>query len=329
MWHQGYLELQNSDLCARVGANKLAEKSVFIFWSCENFCDNPNHFSWKKRNPKDAQPTLPAPPPPPAFTCVKEGTFPDPQSDKNYYRCVRKNGELIQEPVYTCAHGYFFKQTCSPETQTPTLQWGVERTRVKALWDANFTGQGVIVGHIDSGVRHTHVILRDNWLGNVSPHGWFDPRLHSETPYASGSHGTHTLGSAVGANGYGVSPGSLWSSCIACYGSDGCPEVSLKMCGEFMLCPTDPQGGNKDCSKAPQLVTNSWGGGQALRFYDSVIAAWRAADIIPIFAAGNDGPDCRTISSPGDHEDVITVGAIQQNVDDPLAPFSSVGPQIR
>jgi len=58
-------------------------------------------------------------------------------------------------------------------------------------------------------------------------------------------------------------------------------------------------------------------------FFDDVIAAWHAAGVVPVFAAGNSGPDCRTIGSPGDG-DVIGVGSTTS--DDTKSSFSSVGP---
>lgn len=55
-----------------------------------------------------------------------------------------------------------------------------------------------------------------------------------------------------------------------------------------MICPTDAQGNNADCSKAPHIVSNSWGGGQGETWFNDVIKAWNAAGIIGFFAIGND-----------------------------------------
>jgi subtilisin family serine protease len=60
------------------------------------------------------------------------------------------------------------------------------------------TGQGVTVSHIDSGARVTHSALRANFLGT---YGWYDPQNKTKFPYDLHSHGTHTLATAVGANG--------------------------------------------------------------------------------------------------------------------------------
>jgi len=63
----------------------------------------------------------------------------------------------------------------------------------------------------------------------------------------------------VGTGGIGVAPGAKWIACKGCAGS-GCAESDLKACGQWVICPTNSQGNNPDCSKAPVVVNNSWGG---------------------------------------------------------------------
>ncbi len=91
----------------------------------------------------------------------------------------------------------------------------------------------------------------------------------------------------VGSNGIGVAPGAKWIACKAC--SYSCSQSNFIACGQWVLCPTLPNGTNPDCSKAPQVVTNSWGYDRGDTFYVSVIDAWVAAGIIPVFALGNNG----------------------------------------
>lgn len=93
-----------------------------------------------------------------------------------------------------------------------------------------------------------------------------------------------------------------------------------------MTCPTTATGASKDCTKAPQIVSNSWGGGQDDSFYASTIKAWRSAGIIPVSANGNEGLAWKTANSPGDDANVIAVGAT--TLTDGLASFSSKGPSM-
>ncbi|ODM88515.1 Serine protease AprX [Orchesella cincta] len=76
----------------------------------------------------------------------------------------------------------------------------------------------------------------------------------------------------------------------------------------------------------PQPRQQLLGGGQGATFYNDVIKAWRAANIVPIFAQGNAGPSCATANSPGDSSSVIGVGATTSA--DGIASFSSLGPAV-
>lgn len=203
---------------------------------------------------------------------------------------------------------------------TSTAGWGQTKIGAPSLWASGNSGQNVVVATIDSGVRGTHEALRNNFRGN---YGWYDSVSLATTPYDNNGHGTHTMGSIVGANGIGVAPGATWMACKGCTATS-CPQSNLLACAQFILCPTDPSGNNRDCSKAPHVVSNSWGGGRGLTYFQSAINAWSAAGIIPVFANGNSGPNCSSDVSPGDAANVIAVGA--SDVNDALGSFSSRGP---
>ncbi|RLN43673.1 hypothetical protein BBJ28_00003997 [Nothophytophthora sp. Chile5] len=205
----------------------------------------------------------------------------------------------------------------------PAPEWGVQRVQASSVWSTGNTGSGVVVASIDTGVMFTHEALKANFR---KTYGWFDPEKKATEPYDSHGHGTHTMGTIAGSKGVGVAPGATWISCKGCR-TDGCPESDLLACAQFLTCPTDTQGRNKDCSQAPHVVSNSWGGGQGDAFYQDAVDAWIDAGIIPIFANGNKGPGCGTVSSPGDYANVIAVGATDSS--DQLASFSSKGPAVK
>ena len=126
--------------------------------------------------------------------------------------------------------------------------------------------------------------------------------------------------------GIGVAPGSKWMACKGC-STEICTIPALIKCGQFVLCPTLPDGSRPNCSKAPHIVNNSWGGGRGITMYHGVIDAWTVAGIIPLFSNGNTGfpgTSCNTANSPADHPDVIAVGSTTST--DALSDFSSVGP---
>lgn len=129
------------------------------------------------------------------------------------------------------------------------------------------------------------------------------------------SIGSHNLGVAVGAaNGIGVAPGATWVCCRGLNDQGSGTEANLISCGQFII----------TANPKPTVVSNSWGGGQGSTWFNDVINAWRAADIIPVFAAGSGGGTCGSIGSPGDQPGTVTAGATTNT--DAIASFSSRGP---
>jgi subtilisin family serine protease len=212
------------------------------------------------------------------------------------------------------------------QNKTDKVEWGISIISADKVWadaDNGNRGANVIVANIDTGVRGTHESLKDSFLGGT--HSWYDPYDKSDFPKDTNGHGTHTMGSICGTKGVGVAPEAKWMACRGCSTSQ-CTERALTACGQYITCPTDVNGKNKDCTKAPHVVSNSWGGGQGDKWYQKVTDAWNAAGILTVFAMGNSGSRCRTANSPGDYDDVIGVGAT--TISDGLASFSSVGPTV-
>lgn len=209
-------------------------------------------------------------------------------------------------------------------TTDPEVQWGIDAISAPAAWLLfnGTSGSGITVANIDTGVRYTHQILIDTYKNDN--HSWYDPYNQTEIPADYHGHGTHTMGTIVGRNGYGVAPQASWIACKGLYDDNFGSGLNLLACGQFMVCPTTFDGLNADCSKTPHIVSNSWGTSVgASTYYDGLIAAWHAAGIIPVFSLGNSGTNCGTARSPGDRN-VIGVGST--TILDQLSVFSSVGP---
>ncbi len=226
-------------------------------------------------------------------------------------------------------------QEISPSGGIQAVEWGVDLINAPDVWATGNTGEGVVVANIDTGVRYTHMALRNQYRGSLGggsydhDYSWWDPDGALAAPTDTNGHGTHTMGTMVGddggANQIGVAPGAQW---IAAQGCDSvfCTDFDLISSAEWIACPTRVDGSDPDCTKAPDIVNNSWGGSGGDSWYQSYVDAWAAAGILPVFSAGNSGPSCNTVGSPGDYRNVMGIGAT--NISDTLASFSSKGPGV-
>ncbi|MCP2329189.1 subtilisin family serine protease [Hamadaea flava] len=217
---------------------------------------------------------------------------------------------------------------------TQAVEWGIDRIRAPQVWsEYGTTGEGVVVANIDSGVQFDHPALAAAYRGTLGAgryshdYNWYDPAgiCPTAAPCDNAGHGTHTMGTMVGAGGIGVAPGAKWIAAKGCE-TDSCSESSLLLAGQWILAPTDSTGANPRPDLAPNIVNNSWGGGQNDLWYADMIAAWRAAGIFPVFSAGNSGPACGTANSPGDNADAYAVGSFTSA--NTISSFSSRGPSV-
>ncbi len=201
--------------------------------------------------------------------------------------------------------------------------WNISKIKADSVWiQLGYTGNGIIIGNLDTGVDPNHPALQ----GKVLSQYWRDCVNNQSNPYDDNGHGTHTTGTSVGgdgtgpfANDIGVAPGAKVINCKAFSASGSGQNSWITCCVQHF-----------DSVKAIlgvdiKAVNNSWGGtGGNTWLWNALWNGWRAKGIIPVFAAGNSGPSSGTVSSPGDYPLVIAVGAT--NSSDQVASFSSRGP---
>jgi subtilisin family serine protease len=221
------------------------------------------------------------------------------------------------------------------------VEWNITQVKAPDVWALGYTGQGVVVAEIDTGTQYDHPALVNQYRGNNGDgtfnhnYNWYDPYFQcpdgGQTPCDGAQHGTHVMGTMVGddggANQIGMAPGAKW---ISCKGGDAVSGYlltnELLTCAQWILAPWDLNGENPDPDMRPNVVNNSWGGGQNDYFFTGAIAAWRAAGIFPAFSAGNEGPVCSTTGSPGDNWHSFATGASDSSNN--IATFSSRGPAL-
>jgi hypothetical protein len=230
-------------------------------------------------------------------------------------------------------------ERCNPTQPGNPICWNVHQIGADRVWqDFGVTGQGIVVANIDTGVRYDHPGLAAQYRGALAGGGfdhnysWCDPLGKHLAPIDENGHGTHTMGTIVAAGGddlpaVGVAPGARWIAAQGC-NSYTCSEADLINAAQWILAPTRLDGGEPRPDLRPLIVNNSWAGAGGSDWYAGYTAAWRAAGIFPVFAAGNAGGGisqiCGSIDSPGDYPDVVAVGATDQN--DTIAGFSLLGP---
>ncbi len=215
------------------------------------------------------------------------------------------------------------------------VEWGIARIRADQAWaDFGITGETIIVANIDSGVQFDHPALVGQYRGTLGPdlydhnYNWFDPSnicSPAGVPCDNNDHGTHTMGTIVGAEGenqIGVAPGAKWIAAKGCE-TNTCSDSALLASGEWIVAPTDLAGENPRPDLRPHVVNNSWGGPGGDAYYQEVVDAWIAAGIFPSISSGNSGPSCNTVGSPGDYLNSYAVGSF--DVNDNIASTSSRG----
>jgi len=234
-----------------------------------------------------------------------------------------------------------------PGSRTPEI--GLTAVRAPEVWALGYTGEGMLVSTLDTGVDGSHPALASRWRGVADPRyaghpdwAFFDPVTSWTFPQDSGTHGTHTMGTVCGGapgDEVGVAPGAQWIHAAVI------DRVSLvQTCTDSILAfqwLIDPDGNPSTNWDVPTVCSNSWGiaTSHSIPPYStpcddsfwSYLDACEAAGIVILFSAGNEGPGAETLRRPGDRatDDYTTcsVGGIDANTPGwPMYTSSSRGP---
>ncbi len=248
----------------------------------------------------------------------------------------------------------------SPRTENTvddqtSIEWNISLVQAPEVWSNGVAGQGIVVGGQDTGYDWHHPALKEQyrgWDGLQADHdyNWHDA-IHESTangaanvtcgydssqPCDDHGHGTHTMGTMVGDDGQGnqigMAPEAQWIACRNMKNGVGTPATYAE-CYEWFIAPY-PLGGDPmrdgDPAKAPHVINNSWSCPESEGCTDpdilkTVVENVRAAGIITVHSAGNDGPACSTIGDAAAVYDAsFSVAATSSN--DFVANFSGRGP---
>lgn len=202
------------------------------------------------------------------------------------------------------------------------------------VWSLGYTGQGVTLAFMDSGVDMNHPDIAPRWRGG--PNSWFDPNdEHPLFPYDNSGHGTEVTGLALGGNNsgayIGVAPDAQWIG-VKIFADDGNSSSSVIHQGfQWLLDPDN----NPETDDAPDIVNNAWSFASAVNVCDATvkefqpdIQALQAAGISVLFAAGNTGPDVSTSVPPANYPESFAVGSVgvTGGSDTSVSSYSARGP---
>jgi subtilisin family serine protease len=229
----------------------------------------------------------------------------------------------------------------APAAAVPdTIEPGINYVHAPQAWSMGYTGTGIVVGSIDTGVQYDHSALVRQYRGNLGGgnfdhnYNWFDTRKDAprqDIPYDDDGHGTHTTGTILGedatqTNQIGVAPGAKWIAAKVFPGGGSSSNEEITTAEDFMLAPWDLNQENRRPDLRPHVVGNSWGDDECWNT-DSwfITQAWIDAGVMPSFSSGNSGPSPGSVGSPSAYPFLIATGALSVS-SNTLAGFTGRGP---
>ncbi|PIG98680.1 S8 family peptidase [Deinococcus sp. UR1] len=205
----------------------------------------------------------------------------------------------------------------SAAAAAPGEAWHLAKIGAPQAWAAGFKGQGVRIGHLDSGIDASHPQLN----GKVAAFAEFNgegERVNGAATRDTTNHGTHTAGLLVG-DTVGVAPSAKVISALVLPNNEGTfAQVIAGM--QYVLDPDN----NADTDDGADIVNMSLGIPGTFDEFIVPVQNMIKAGVVPMFAIGNFGPTSASTGSPGNLPDAIGVGAVDRNGQ--VASFSSRGP---
>ena len=232
-----------------------------------------------------------------------------------------------------------------PADPTREITSNVTQVNANQVWNLGYTGQGIVVAVIDTGVNYNHLDLADHlWDGGINfPHHGYDVYNNDNDPMDDHSHGTHCAGTVCGDGSAGSQTGMAPDAtlmCVKCLGANG-------------------RGSDTDVINGMQwavdhgcdVISMSLGGhghsGASQTISRNACVNVLAAGVIASIAAGNEGDqlsqypvpdniglpggcpppylDPEQEQNPGGLSCSVCVGAVDSN--DQAASFTSHGPR--
>lgn len=221
-------------------------------------------------------------------------------------------------------------------------EWNIELIKAPEVWQQGYTGQGIVIANMDTGVDVEHPALASRWRGGN--HSWFDPtdplwdpndpdwisghNYAFAPPHDPIGHGTRAMGLIVAGDetgtALGVAPGATWIAVKIFDAAGNAYNSDIHLGFQWLL---DPDG-DPDTDDAPDVLSNSWGFEEFPNYcideFELDIQALKTAGIAVVHSAGNRGQNGPYSSvSPANNASSYAIGAVDSNAS--VALFSSRG----
>lgn len=189
-----------------------------------------------------------------------------------------------------------FDEDSKPADNTREMTQNITQVRANEVWNFGYTGEGVIVAVVDSGVNYNHLDLADHlWDGGTEfpNHGW-DFVNNDNDPMDDNGHGTHCAGTVCGDGTAGSQTGMA-------------PDASLMI---VKCLNSAGRGSTSNCVNSMQwavehgcdIISMSLGAATSdvstRTLYRNTCVAVLDAGVVASIAAGNDGDDLDTYPIP-------------------------------
>ena len=252
--------------------------------------------------------------------------------------------------IYHCENTVLPPTTNNVAVQPNEITRGIAQNiliiNADKVWELGYTGEGVIVGHLDTGANYNHHDLQGRmWDGGEEfPHHGYDVYEQNNDPMDTWGHGTHVAGTICGTGAAGTQTGAAPGATlmeVKVFADE--PDVESN---EFILC----EGMQFAMEHGAQVLNMSLGmsgdNQQYRRMMREGCDSMLAAGIVVVSTSGNMGqfqsfipipynagapgtcpspwihPDQAV--NPGGLSSVICVGSTENN--DQVSAFSSRGP---
>ncbi|WP_107995288.1 S8 family peptidase [Trichococcus paludicola] len=205
--------------------------------------------------------------------------------------------------------------------------WGADHINADAALASGYSGEGVKVAVLDSGVNFNHFDLRDNFdfSANELGYDFVSDDFFPEDVYG---HGTHVAGIlAAASNGFGVVGVAPDAQLVALRVLDDNGEGTASRIIEALQWIQNYNAAHPD--SPIRITNNSYGTGSNSSQLGAAFDVLASSGVLHIGSAGNDGRAAgngNNVSYPANYESVVAVAALDKT--NQRASFSSTGSDV-